>query len=49
MSDGYRLIMNQIPEVYKLKGKPKSLTEMQILACLKLFLEKDEETGKILK
>ena len=38
----YKKIMKSIPDSYKLRDyKPKSITELQILALLKLFIQKD--------
>ncbi len=43
----YKYVFRNLEDIYKLKEQPKSLTEMQILSCLKYFLEKDENTGWI--
>jgi hypothetical protein len=36
-----RKILSKIPDTYKIKDKPKTISEIQQWACLKIFLEKD--------
>lgn len=38
----YKKIMMYIPEVYKVKYLPKVVTQIQVLAVLNIFIDKDE-------
>lgn len=41
----YREIMHQAPDIYKIKKyEPASLTDLQILACLKIYIERDKRS-----
>jgi hypothetical protein len=45
----YKKIMLNLPEVYKVKYNPKAITQIQILAILKIFIEKDEKREGIIE
>jgi len=45
----YKKIMLNLPEVYKVKYAPKAVTQIQILAILKIFIEKDERREGIIE
>ena len=45
----YKKIMLNIPEVYKVKYAAKTIIPLQVLAILKIFMEKDEKHEGILQ
>ena len=45
----YKKIMLNIPEVYKVKYAAKTIIPLQVLAILKIFMEKDEKREGILQ
>lgn len=45
----YKKVMLNLPEVYKVKYNPKAVTQIQILAILKIFIEKDERREGIIE
>jgi hypothetical protein len=47
----FKKIMMDMPENYKIKSRQKlsSLTDFQILACLKIFIEKDSDKEGLYK
>jgi hypothetical protein len=45
----YKKIMINIPEVYKVKYQAKVVTQIQVLAILKIFIDKDERREGLYK